>query len=196
VPDVAAARAACDALDIRILSDLGHFFFTHPRDGFGFSWELWDGDWDAPGPDFPDFVPVHPDAYWRHEHPLGVTGLGGLRVAVPDLGAAIAHFDRVFGAAVVYRDARPAIGAEAAGVGVGETAVELLAPTGPGEVTDFLERYGPRLRSVVFDVDDLDRAQRHLDAIGIPLTDGDDAKSRLLAPRHNHGLRIELRPAG
>lgn len=196
VRDVAAARAACDALGVRLLTDLGHFFFTHPRDGFGVSWEVWDGDWHAPRPDFPEFVPVHPGTYWRDEHPLGVTGLACLRAAVPELATVVAFFDRVFGASVAYRDARPAVGAEAAGVHVGDTVVELLAPTGPGELSDFLERYGPRLRSTVFEVDDLERAERHLDGIGIPLVDGDDAKSRLLAPDHNHGLRIELRPAG
>lgn len=195
MPDVAAVRAACDALGVRILSDLGHFFFTHPRDSFGVSWEVWAGDWHVPPADSA-FRPVHPDAYWRDEHPLGVTGLAGLRAAVPDLATAVAFFDRVFGASVAYRDTRPAIGAEAAGVHVGDTVVELLAPTGPGELTDFLERYGPRLRSTVFEVDDLERVERHLDAIGIPLLDGDDAKSRLLAPDHNHGLRMELRPAG
>jgi catechol 2,3-dioxygenase-like lactoylglutathione lyase family enzyme len=195
VPDVAAARAACDALGVRILSDLGHFFFTHPRDGFGVSWEVWDGDWHVPPAEAP-FTPAHSDAYWRDAHPLGVTGLACLRAAVPDLATAVAYFDRVFAAPVVYRDARPAVGAEAAGVHVGDTVVELLAPAGPGELTDFLERYGPRLRSTVFEVDDLERAGRHLAAIGIPLVDGDDAKSRLLAPEHNHGLRMELRPAG
>jgi catechol 2,3-dioxygenase-like lactoylglutathione lyase family enzyme len=196
VADLAVAREACAAGGLRILTDLGHVFFTHPRDCFGFSWELWDGDWHAPRPDvFSSFVPLHPDAYWRDEHPLGVTGLACLRLAVPDLEEAVARFDRVFGAAVTYRDARPAIGAEAAGVDVGGTVIELLRPTGPGELRSFLERYGPRLRSTVFEVADLDQAQRHLESAGIPLVDGDDAKSRLLAPEHNHGLRMELRPA-
>jgi hypothetical protein len=195
VPDMAAARAACAAAGLRILSDRGHFFFTHPRDSFGFSWELWDGDWHEPRPDVFDFALPHPDAYWRDEHPLGVTGLACLRLAVPDLGEAVRFFARVFDAPAMYRDARPALDAEAAGVAVGDTVIELLGPTGPGELTEFLEHYGPRLRSTVFEVADLDQAQRHLDRVGVPLVDGDDAKSRLLAPEHNHGLRMELRPA-
>src|SRR5438067_3352133 len=85
VADMATARAACETVGLRILSDLGHFFFTHPRDCFGISWELWDGDWHAPRPDFSAFVPPLPDAFWRDDHPLGVTGLACLRAAVPDL---------------------------------------------------------------------------------------------------------------
>jgi catechol 2,3-dioxygenase-like lactoylglutathione lyase family enzyme len=194
VADVVAARAACEAAGLRILSDLGHVLFTHPRDCFGISWELWDGDWHAPRPDFAAFAPVHPDSYWRDDHPLGVTGLARLRAAVPDLDRAIALFAGALGAPVAYRDARPGLGAAAAGVHVGDTVVELLAPTGPGELADYLERVGPRLRSTVFEVADLDRAERHLARIGIPLVDGDDAKSRLLPPEHNHGLRMELSP--
>ena len=196
VPDVASARAACDALDIRILHDMGQVLFTHPRDSLGVSWELWEGDWHAPRPEFSDFSPVLPPTYWRDDHPLGVTGLACLRLAVPELAAAVDFFDRVFGAAVQYREARPPVGAEAAGVHVGDTVIELLAPTGAGALADYLERYGPRVRSTVFEVDDLERAERHLEHVGVPLVDGDDAKSRLLAPEHNHGLRMELRPAG
>jgi hypothetical protein len=47
----------------------------------------------------------------------------------------------------------------------------------------------------VFTVADLEQAQRHLASIGIPLTEGDDPKSLLLAPEHNHGLRFEISSA-
>ncbi len=195
VADMATARAACAARGIRILNDPGTFFITHPRDSFGIAWEVWDGDWHAPRPDFPRFSPVHPPAYWRDEHPLGVTGLSCLRAAVPDLAAAVAFFEDALGATVEYRETRPAIGADAVGVQLADTLIELLAPGGPGEVTAFLERYGPRLRSTVFTVTDLEAARRHLESIGIPLAEGDDPKSLLLEPQHNHGVRFEITSA-
>ncbi|HKA05444.1 MAG TPA: VOC family protein [Acidimicrobiales bacterium] len=195
VADMGDARAACAARGIRILIDPGTFFVTHPRDSFGIAWEVWDGDWHAPRPDFSDFVDVHPADYWRDEHPLGVTGLSCLRAAVDDLPASVTFFKDALGAAVVYREDRPAVAGDAVGVQFADTVIELLAPTGDGEITAFLERYGPRLRSTVFTVADLEQAQRHLASIGIPLTEGDDPKSLLLAPEHNHGLRFEISSA-
>jgi catechol 2,3-dioxygenase-like lactoylglutathione lyase family enzyme len=192
VVDVAAARSACEALGIRLLNDRGFFFFTHPRDSFGISWELWDGDWHAPRPDAPAFSPVHPAAYWRDDHPLGVIGLSCLRAAVPDLTAAVTFFEAAMNASVAYREARPELAAEAVGVHFADTIVELLAPTADGELAAFLARHGPRFRSTVFTVADLEQARHHLETIGIPLADGDDPKSLLLSPDHNHGVRFEV----
>jgi catechol 2,3-dioxygenase-like lactoylglutathione lyase family enzyme len=191
VADVDAARSTCEALGIRLLNDRGTFFFTHPRDSFGVSWELWDGDWHAPRPDNQAFQLVHPASYWRR-HPLGVTGLACLRAAVPDLAAATAFYESALGGTVMYRAPRPAIGADAAGVEIGDTVIELLGPSGDGELAAFLEQNGPRLRSTVFAVVDLERARRHLHSVGVPLVPGDDGDSWLLDPEHNHGLRFEL----
>jgi catechol 2,3-dioxygenase-like lactoylglutathione lyase family enzyme len=192
VAGVAAARATCEAHGIRLLNDRGFFFFTHPRDSFGISWELWDGDWHTPHPEARAFSPVHPAEYWRDEHPLGVIGLSCLRAAVPELSTAVGFFEGAMGASVAYREARPAIGAEAVGVQFADTVVELLAPAGDGELAAFLDRFGPRLRSTVFTVGDREAARQHLEAIGIPLSEGDDPKSLLLSPDHNHGLRFEI----
>jgi catechol 2,3-dioxygenase-like lactoylglutathione lyase family enzyme len=192
VPDVEAARALCAAHDVRILNDVGHFFFTHPRDCFGVAWELWDGDWHADHPDKPDFTSVLPASYWRDEHPLGVTGLACIRAVVDDLAGATARYEQAFGATVRYRETRPAVAADAVGVRLADTVIELLAPTGEGETAAFLERYGPRIRSSVFTVADAARAASHLASLGIPLLDGDDERSRLLDPAHNHGLRFEI----
>ncbi len=191
VADIDAARSACQALGIRLLNDRETFFFTHPRDSFGISWELWDGDWHAPRPDNHQFELVHPASYWR-DHPLGVTGLACMRAAVPDVVAATAFYESALGATVAYRAARPAIAAEAVGVEIGDTVIELLGPAGDGELASFLDRYGPRLRSTVFTVVDLERARRHLESVGVPLVPGDDGASWLLDPEHNHGLRFEL----
>lgn len=192
VPDVEACRAVCAAQGVRILNDVGPFFFTHPRDFFGASWELWDGDWHIDHPDIAEFTSVLPASYWRDEHPLGITGLACIRAAVDDLPAAVARYESVFGATVLYREARPAIAAEAVGLSLADTTIELLAPTGDGEIAAFLERYGPRIRSTVFAVADRGRASGHLDSLGIPLLAGDDDRSRLLDPEHNHGLRFEI----
>lgn len=192
VGDVAQAREICRSLGIRILSDAGEYFFTHPADGFGISFELYDRDWHGTDPPFPEFAPVRPSSYWRNEHPLGVTGLDCIRVAVHDLDAAAAFFATALGAQVGRREERPQLGAVAASLVLADTTVELLAPTGRGEIERFLDRYGQRIRSTVFRVRNLHDAERHLASLGIALAAGDDQRSRLLDPERNHGLRFEL----
>jgi hypothetical protein len=191
VAEVDAARATCAALGIRLLLDRGEVLFTHPRDGFGVSWELWEGDWHGPRPDFSRFVPIRSAEQWR-QHPLGVTGLSCLRANVADVRVAADLYATALGATELYDERRPAITGRAIGMRLADTVIELIGPSGDGAVTDFLDRYGPRLRSTVFTVGDLDQAVRHLEGIGVATRQGDDDASVLLAPEHNHGLRFEL----
>ena len=105
-------------------------------------------------------------AAWSHE---GVHHLG---VAVADLDEAVATYD-----AAVRRHARaprlvPDQGVEAASVLVGESRIELLAPTADDTpVGRFLAKRGPGMHHVAYEVDDVAAALAELAAAGAQLID-------------------------
>jgi catechol 2,3-dioxygenase-like lactoylglutathione lyase family enzyme len=192
VPDVAAARAYCEAHDVRIIRDPGGFFFTYPGNCLGISWELWDGNWLDPQPDLDRFEDVHPSAYWRDEHPLGVVGVARLTVAVSDLDAALGTFQAMIDAPLLGKVDRPAAAATGAQLQVGDTVFELLTPTGDGAIADYLARYGERIRSTVYRVGDLARAELHLSAQGFSLVPGDAEGTRAIPPEETKNLLFEF----
>jgi hypothetical protein len=196
VPDVARARDTCIRRGIRIINDPGHFFFTHPAACLGISLELWDRNWLDPQPEVTVFEEVRPAAYWRDEHPLGVLGLARLGVAVDDLDAAIATAQGLTGAELVGKVDRPRAGAAAAQLQVGDAVWELLAPTGEGAVSEYLERYGTRIRSTVYRVADLGRVERHLAERGFTLVAGDADDALAIASEQNKNLRFEFTEDG
>ncbi len=73
VPDVTSAREFARESGIRIINDLGAAFFTYPGNSFGIAFEIYDGDFRQL---------AQPARYWETQHPLGLTGLARLSVAV------------------------------------------------------------------------------------------------------------------
>jgi methylmalonyl-CoA/ethylmalonyl-CoA epimerase len=55
--------------------------------------------------------------------------------------------------------------------GGAETTIELVAPAGNAGLQKFLDRRGPGLHHICFEVDDLDGALASLKAAGVPLID-------------------------
>jgi Glyoxalase/Bleomycin resistance protein/Dioxygenase superfamily len=192
VPDVAAARSICEAQGVRIINDLGHFFFTYPGTCLGISFELWDGNWRDPQPNIPNHSDVHPASYWRDEHPLGVTGIARVSVAVQDLASALDTFQTLTGALLLGEVERPRAAATGAQLQVGDAIFELLAPTGDGAVADYLARYGERIRSTVFRVADLERVEQHLTGQGFSLVAGDADDALAIPPLENKNLLFEF----
>ncbi|MFI5054032.1 MAG: VOC family protein [Acidimicrobiia bacterium] len=191
VPDVAAAREVCQAQGVRIINDPGPVFFTYPGSCLGISFEIWTGDWHLPQPGS-YFNDVLPPAYWRDEHPLGVTGLARISVAVEDLDAALETLQNLTGAPLVAKVERPQAGARGAQLTVGDTIFELLAPTGDGAVADYLARYGERIRSTVFRVADLARVEQHLAGQGFSLVPGDADGALAIPTEQNKHLLFEF----
>ena len=75
---------------------------------------------------------------------MRVRGIHHLGVAVEDLDEAIATYEQLFDAVVEHRGALESQGVEAVSLLVGESRVELLAPTGADTpVGRFLARRGP-----------------------------------------------------
>jgi methylmalonyl-CoA/ethylmalonyl-CoA epimerase len=93
-------------------------------------------------------------------------------VAVDDLDEALDTYTRLFGAELEHRATVPDQGVEAAAVLVGDSRVELLAPTGEDTpVGKFLASRGPGMHHVAYEVSDVAAALSELVASGAELID-------------------------
>jgi methylmalonyl-CoA/ethylmalonyl-CoA epimerase len=93
-------------------------------------------------------------------------------MAVADLDEALATYERLFGGRLEHRQTLPPQGVEAVSVLLGESRIELLAPTGADTpVGRFLGRRGPGMHHVAYEVDDVGNAIQKLRAAGAELVD-------------------------
>jgi catechol 2,3-dioxygenase-like lactoylglutathione lyase family enzyme len=190
VPDLEEAHAALTARGVRIPTYRpGQFLMTHPGDCHGLLIELtpleMSGD--------PRIEPGWSPAPWRDDHPLGVTGLNSLSVAVRDLDAAAQWLSDLIGAEPVPRTSRPAIDADVVSFGVAGSVVELVrARSADGPVGAYVERYGQRLRSIEIGVVDVDRAESYLAGHGLRVLPGSRPGAIAVAEEDNWGVRWEF----
>ena len=99
-------------------------------------------------------------------------GIHHLGIAVPDLDEAIAMYERLFGARLERRDSLGEQGVDAACLMLGESRVELVAPTGEDtHVGRFLARRGPGMHHLAVEADDVREAIQELAAAGVQLID-------------------------
>ena len=99
-------------------------------------------------------------------------GIHHLGLAVADLDEAIATYRHLFDGRLEHRATVVDQGVQAASVLVGESRVELLAPTGADTpVGRFLARRGPGMHHVAYEVPDVGAAVRALAAAGARLVD-------------------------
>lgn len=93
-------------------------------------------------------------------------------VAVEDIDAALALYERDFAIALVHRETVESQGVEAVLLDVGENHVELLAPLHPDTpVGKFLAKKGPGIHHVAYQTADIDAELTRLRAAGIRLID-------------------------
>ncbi len=186
-PDVERARQAVGSRGIRIVRELGAAFHVHPLDAFGVAFEFFDRNFhDVPSP-VQYLEPIR-----LIEHPLGLTGLERYSVAVSDLDTARDFFQEFVDGQVAYEEDRPAVGAWAVGVRLGDTVVELLSPVGAGPIESHIARHGDGIRSVVFKVRDLEQARTHFAGRGVELQPGDADGTLAISPSANRGLLFEF----
>ena len=189
VEDFDAARAKVEELGIRVARDLGVAVHTNPADCHGVSLELFGGFFHD-GPQLQ--APMKPAEHWRDEHPLGLTGLKGITVAVTDLDEAVADFRAVFASEVVYEEPRPAINASSVGLQIADAVLEVVAPVGDGALQEHLLAHAEGIRSTVFGVRDLDQAVRALRDRGVDLVPGSAPNSMQIPPEQNRGILFEF----
>jgi methylmalonyl-CoA/ethylmalonyl-CoA epimerase len=93
-------------------------------------------------------------------------------MAVDDLDAALATYERLFGAEVEHRATVEEQGVRAVSLRIGEGRVELLEPLGEDTpVGRFLAKRGPGMHHVAYEVSDLDATLAELAGAGADLID-------------------------
>jgi methylmalonyl-CoA epimerase len=103
---------------------------------------------------------------------VGTRGIHHVGIAVADLDSAVETYRRLFGAELERRETVAEQGVEAASLRVGEGRIELLASLGPDTpVGRFLEKRGPGMHHVAFEVDDVSAELARLSAAGAELVD-------------------------
>ncbi len=125
-------------------------------------------------------------------------------VAVEDIDAALALYERSFEMELAHRETVDSQGVEAVLLDVGDGHVELLRPLGPETaVGKFLARKGPGLHHVAYAVEDIDAALESLSAAGLELIDSEprvgirESRVAFLHPRSTGGVLTEIvEPAG
>jgi methylmalonyl-CoA epimerase len=93
-------------------------------------------------------------------------------VAVEDLDAALALYERDYALELVHRETVTEQGVEAVLLDIGENHVELLAPLGPDTpVGKFLARKGPGLHHVAYQTPDIEAELERVRSAGLRLID-------------------------
>ncbi|MEH3053268.1 MAG: methylmalonyl-CoA epimerase [Patulibacter minatonensis] len=100
------------------------------------------------------------------------TRIDHIGIAVEDLDESIALYERDYDLKLVHRETVEEQGVEAVLLDVGENHVELIAPLGPETgVAKFLEKNGPGLHHVAYQVEDIEAEIARLVAAGIRMID-------------------------
>lgn len=120
-------------------------------------------------------------------------------IAVPDLDAALAFYAATFGVASVHEEVNEAQGVREAMVAVGDTTIQLLAPLNEDStIAKFIERSGPGLQQLAFEVSDIDEAMSLISASGArllypePRTGTAGSRINFVHPKDAGGVLIEL----
>ncbi len=119
--------------------------------------------------------------------------------AVEDIDTALAVYTDRYGMTVEVRERLDDQGVEAVSLGAGTSHVELIQPVDPEcGVARFLERHGPGLHHVAFEVDDLPAALAELRHGGAELIDDHPRRGlgghmiAFIHPRASGGVLTEL----
>ena len=130
-----------------------------------------------------------------------LTRIDHVGLAVRDLDAAIAFYERAFGLRLVHEEVNEEQGVREAMLEVGSSGsyIQLLAPLKPDSpVGRFLERSGEGVQQVAYTVDDLDATSRQLRGAGLRLLYEEPkpgtAGSRInfVHPKDAGGVLVEL----
>ena len=119
--------------------------------------------------------------------------------AVEDIDAALPVYTERYGMSVEVRERLDDQGVEAVSLGAGTSHIELIQPVDPQSgVARFLERRGPGLHHVAFEVEDLAAALAELRGGGAELIDNEPRRGlgghmiAFIHPRASGGILTEL----
>jgi methylmalonyl-CoA epimerase len=125
--------------------------------------------------------------------------LDHIGVAVADIDAALALYERDYDMKLVHRETVTEQGVDAVLLDVGENHVELLAPLGDDTpVGKFLAKRGPGIHHVAYQTTDIEAELDRLKAAGIQLIDETPrigirgSKVAFLHPKSSGGVLTEI----
>ena len=126
-----------------------------------------------------------------------ITQIDHVGVPVWNANEAISFFEHI-NVPIAIDDQLPEYNIRAVFLDFDGIYLELLEPTGPGNVKTFLERHGPGYQHVAYRVPDIDRTVDRLRADGMtfqspePQDGAGDSRIIFLEERHTGGLQTEL----
>lgn len=130
-----------------------------------------------------------------------LTRIDHVGLAVHDLDAAIAFYEKIFGVRVVHQEVNEEQGVREAMLAVGDSGscIQLLAPLSPeSPIAKFLDRHGEGIQQVAYGVDDIDATSARLRSQGVRLLYDEPrrgtAGSRInfVHPKDAGGVLVEL----
>ena len=132
---------------------------------------------------------------------MRITAIDHVGIAVADLDAAIALYEKAYGMTCVHTEVNEEQGVREAMMQVGDSGsfVQLLEPLGPDTtIGRFLDKNGPGIQQMAYRVEDLDEASAHLRDQGLRLLYDEPrigtAGSRVnfIHPKSAGGVLVEL----
>ena len=132
---------------------------------------------------------------------MKVTHIDHVGIAVADLDAAIALYEKAYGMRCVHVEVNEEQGVREAMMEVGDSGsyIQLLSPLNPDTtIGKFLEKNGPGIQQMAYRVDDLDAVSEHLRSEGMrllydaPKTGTAGSKVNFIHPKSAGGVLVEL----
>ena len=122
-----------------------------------------------------------------------------IAIAVPAIDPAMGFWADVLGLTVSKRETVPEQGVNVAFLPTGESKIELLEPLDmENSIGRFLQKRGPGIHHICFEVDDIDTTLAELKAAHIPLIDEtartlpNGKRLAFIHPKGTGGILIEL----
>lgn len=122
-----------------------------------------------------------------------------LGIAAPGLGEAMARLEHLFGIRAEHVEEVADQKVRTAFYPVGESTLEYLESTDPeGPIGKFLEKRGPGIHHLAFEVDDVDAAVQELLAKGVRMVDKEPRKGAhgnriaFIHPAETGGVLVEI----
>lgn len=119
-------------------------------------------------------------------------------VAVADIDAAAAAYQKIFGLAIKEREVVESQKTEAALLPIGDSNIELISPRGNEGLAKFLEKRGPGIHHIAVEVEGIESALALLKGLGVALIDETPRigarghKVAFVHPKATGGVLVEL----
>jgi methylmalonyl-CoA/ethylmalonyl-CoA epimerase len=131
----------------------------------------------------------------------GVTAIDHVGIAVADLDAAIAFYEKAYGMRCAHVEVNEEQGVREAMMEVGDSGsyIQLLSPLNPDTtIGKFLDKNGPGIQQMAYRVDDLDAVSEHLRSEGLrllydePRSGTAGSRVNFVHPKSAGGVLVEL----